>query len=49
MSRNCRLHPDARSTDTIAPPLVVAIIAPYSAMLIITYAETFPLPALSPE
>ena len=34
VSRNCRLHPAARSIDTIAPPLVVASIAPYTAMLI---------------
>ena len=33
VSRNCRLHPAARSIDTIAPPLVVASIAPYTAML----------------
>ena len=28
VSRSCRLHPTARSTETIAPALVVAIIAP---------------------
>src|SRR6266496_3169929 len=33
VSRNCRLQPAARSSDTIAPPLVVASIAPYTAML----------------
>ena len=33
VSRSCRLHPAARSIDTMAPPLVVASIAPYTAML----------------
>ena len=47
VSRSCRLHPRLRSIDTDAPALVVAIIAPYVAMLIITKAETLPFPASS--
>ena len=44
VSRSWRLQPAARSIETIAPPLVVARTAPYSAMLIMTNADTLPCP-----
>src|SRR3982750_1100897 len=47
VNRNCRLHPAARSTDTIAPPLVVASIAPYTAILTRMYPVTLPPPTRS--
>ena len=47
VSRSCRLQPSARSMETMAPPLVVASIAPYSAMLIMMNADTLPWPAFS--
>src|SRR5690349_19284818 len=47
VSRNCRLHPAARSIDTIAPPLVVASIAAYTAMLTKMYPVTLPPPTRS--
>ena len=39
VSRSWRLQPRARSTATIEPPLVHAIIAPYTARLIISYCR----------
>ena len=42
VSRSWRLQPAARSIETIAPPLVVARTAPYSAMLIMMNADTLP-------
>ena len=47
VSRSCRLQPAARSMETIAPPLVVARTAPYSAKLIMMKADTLPRPACS--
>ena len=44
VSRSWRLQPAARSIETMAPPMVVAKTAPYSAMLIMMKAETFPWP-----
>src|SRR3954470_12185038 len=45
VSRSCRDQPSARSTATDAPAAVLAIIEPYTAKLIIRYAETLPRPA----
>src|ERR1051326_791640 len=42
--RSCRLQPTDRSIATMAPPLVVARIAPYRARLISTSADTLPDP-----
>src|SRR5690625_1460596 len=45
--RSCLLQPAARSIETIAPVLVVAIIAPYTAIDTMIHAVTLPEPALS--
>ena len=44
VSRSWRVHPCERSTETLAPPLVVASIAPYSAIETMMNAVTLPLP-----
>ena len=41
VSRSCRLQPSARSMATAAPPLVVATIAPYTAMLTMMYRRRY--------
>ena len=44
MSRSWRVQPCERSTETLAPPLVVASMAPYSAIETMMNAVTLPLP-----